>query len=233
MANTRTLAQMRTSVQYRGGYENSADITAAILNEAINKAIAEVWDILIAKWADYYTLTTANITVASGTASYALDNPAGSGAINFYKLRKVEMLVSGSGATAQWCRLAPHDLESSHLWSSPGSNKGYRYRLQAGNLVLAPTPGAAETMRWFYIPYPTRLSADGDTFDGINGYEELVIQMAFRECRVREDLDTAAVDGEIARLTARVRSAADGRDASEPFYLGASGPGEPDGEPWP
>ena len=212
MANTRTLAQLRTSVQARGSYENSTDITTALLNDFINEAIAEVYDIIVGKWVDYYTVLSANIAVTAGTASYAVPT-------DFYKLRKVEMLYSGT----EYRRLFPHDLDVAHRYTTPVRQKAYRYRLQAGNIVLVPVPASTETMRIYYIPFATRLSADGDTFDGINNYEELVIQLALKRCKMREELPTDDIEREVARLTMRIEKASDGRDA-EPFYLDPYGP---------
>ena len=223
MSNTRTLLQLRTAVVTRGQYEHSNDINPvgdpSLLNDFINEAIAEIYDLIVQKWADYYTVSSTT-SIVSGTDSYALPT-------DFYKLRKVEILMSGSNGdpNARWRRLRPHDLEARHLYSQYGLiAKGYRYRLQAGNIVLVPVPASAETIRMFYIPFSTRLSADGDTFDGINNYEELVIHTALLRCKRREELPTDDIEREIARLTARIRTAADGRDAAEPFYLSPGGP---------
>lgn len=302
MANARTLAQLRTSVQTRGGYEYSRDITAAILNEFINEAIAETYDILVSKWADYYTIPSNNLSVIGTFAGLSLtiamsggvatttiggtpgldqrmigqrvliSNTTGGGGVNngvftviavpssttiqylnpigqnetafaasaiidgtsavplpanFYKLRKVEVKespVTGVTDGTDWRRLYPIDLDVSHRFTNPVYSKGYRYRIQRDTLQLVPVPASTEVLRLYYIPAATRLSADTDTFDGINGYEELVIQLAFKRCRDREEIDTSSIDAEIARLTARVRTAADSRDAGEPFYLDPYGP---------
>lgn len=212
MSNTRTLIQLRTSVQIRGGYETSQDITTTVLNDIINEAIAELYDIIVAKWADYYTVLSSNIAIVANTASYAIPT-------DFYKLRKVEILISGS----DFRKLYPHDLDVAHRYTSTGLSQAYRYRLQAGNLVLVPTPTVAGTMRIYYIPFAARLTSDSDTFDGINNYEELVIQLALKRCKAREELDTSDIEREIERLSQRVRQSSDGRDA-EPFYLDPNGP---------
>lgn len=227
MANPRTLLQLRTSVVERGQYESSNDINPvgnpALLNELINVAISEIYDVLVQKWQDLYTVTGTAFTTTAGQDSYLLDTIAPA----FYKLRKVEILWSGTAGdpAATWKRLLPHDIDASHHYSQYGLiSKGYRYRLQGQNLVLAPPPTVIETLRVFFIPYATRLANDGDTFDGINGYEELVIQTALMHCKRREDLPTDDIEREIAKQVARVRTAADGRDAAEPFYLNPNGP---------
>jgi len=214
MARTRTLLQLRTSVQQRGAYENSADITSAILTEAINEAISETYDILVQRWADYY-VTRANLTVTANADTVALPS-------DFYKLRKLE--VVDSTAPSGYRKLSTLDLSASHAVGSQVVGKRYRYRLEQGNVVLMPTPTTGETLRIFYVPEFTLLSADGDTFDGINGYEELVIQLALLRCKRREELPTDDIEREINRLTLRVRDAADGRDASAPLMYNPFGP---------
>lgn len=205
---TWTLAQLQSAVQHRGQYENSIDITPTLITEFLNEAIAELWDLIVEKWADYYTIS-ATFAVVAGTDSYQL--PGG-----FYKLRKVEL----QWTSTTWHRLEPHDLAISHEFRI-GSGRHYRYRLQAGSLVFVPVPQQAEAIRLYYVPCAPLLAGPTDAIDGINGYEELVIQLALLRCKRREDLDTSDIEREVARLGARVRTAADGRDATEPFYLNA------------
>lgn len=210
MARSFTLAQLRAAVQRRGSYENSADITPTLLNDFINEAVAECYDLLVEKWADYYTVST---TLATVIGVEAISLPA-----DFYKLRKLEVLYNAASSPQQWCRLWPHELEVSHEYLTL-YGKAYRYRLQAGNIILVPLPVAVESLRMYYIPAVALLAADGDTFDGINGYEELVVQLALLRCKRREELPTDDIEREVARLGQRVRSAADGRDATEAFSL--------------
>lgn len=218
---TRTLAQLRTSVLRRGSWEGSDDLLPdndpSMMNEFINEAIRELWDLMIQKWEDYYT-TEATLATVAGNDSIAL--PA-----TFYKFRKLEILASGTlaGVDEHMIRLMPHDLEASHRFRSI-DGKRYRYRIQGGALRLVPRPQAVETLRLFYIPYATELAADGDTFDGINGYEELAIQFAMMRVEKRQDLPIEETMREIDRLTKRIRTAADGRDAAEPMYLDPAGP---------
>jgi len=212
MARTITLADLRNGIRRRGGWINSRRVTTAFLNDVINSAISEVWDILTGKWADYYS-SEATLATVIGTDSIALPS-------TFYKLRKLEMLWS---APSEYVRLRPHDLEASHIYRR-GSGRALRYRIQGAQLRFAPTPSAVENLRLTFIPWATVLTADGDTFDGINGYEELVMQIS--KMRVEEELklDTLGSEKEIERMKTRIRTAADGRDAAEPFYLDPRGP---------
>lgn len=221
MARTITLADLRLTVRRRGGWLNSRRVTDTFLNDVINASITELWDILVEKWADYYA-SEATLATSVGVDFIALPN-------TFYKLRKLEMLWSGAGATAEYVRLRPHDLESSHVLRS--NARTFRYRIQGAQLRFAPIPQTVEELRLTFLPWATVLTADGDTFDGINGYEELVVQMAKLKVLDELKLDTLATEKLVDRLMMRIRTAADGRDGQDPFFLDPRGPrSEPEDE---
>lgn len=212
MAKTKTLAQIRTSVATEGGYERSADITATVLNDYINKAIVRGREILIKAWADYFTTVADPFTVVAGTQAYALPT-------DFEHLRKVEILTDGG---TRWHKLHPVDLDDTERHQSSVSRR-YRYRLQGGALPLAlhPTPSAStDLIRVWYIPYATDLVLDTDTITiNVDAEYELYVALALRKCKIREDLSTAEADATIADCTRRLAAMADERDADEPFYL--------------
>lgn len=222
MADTLTLAQLVTALKEKGGYENSRDMTTSVLTKFLNEAIRETFDLLVAKWEDYY-VKSATFNSVAGTELYALSTITGV-ADDFYKLRKVEVSIDG----ARWAKVYPHDLDAAHRFTRL-VGRNYRYRIQAASLALAPIPTGVDTFRIYYIPKFTRLVADADTFDAINGYEALVLEIAFYKCKDREELDTSQIEREIARLSANVRTSSDGRDA-EPFYLDPLGPEADDDE---
>lgn len=205
MPRTLTLAEMRTSVRIRGSYENSADITDTVLTEYLNDGLSETWDMFVQKNDDRYAITTSNTTYAALAASVALPS-------NFYKMRKVEILDG-----TLWRRLHEIELDSTHLKVTV-TGRAYRYREVASTLVLYPTPTAAETIRITYFPCFAKLVADGDTFDGVSGFEELPIKIALKHCYMRQDLGYSEVQDDIVRLKARVLAGLDARNA-EPFYI--------------
>lgn len=213
MSYTRTLLQLRTAVQINGQYENSTDITTTVLNDYINRSILEGYQLIVAKWEDYYTILGTTISVVANTDSYALPT-------DFYKLRKLEIQTTNG----RWTKLLPHDLDSSHTFRTI-INRRYRYRLQGGNIVLVPTPTGPETIRPYYIPTAPQLAADGDTitFD-VPQEETLIVDLTLRRCFRREDLPTNDINAQIAEDVANLRSAADARDAGEPFCLNPRGP---------
>lgn len=215
-----TLATLRAKVARRGSYENSRDISTALLNDFINEAAAEVWDLLVGAWEDYQ-LARGTITTTPGDADYLL-------ATDFYKLRKVS--IADTTSPSGYRRLLPFDLQAEHTFSPNVVGKRYRYRIESTRLlVLAPAPVAVETLLVHYVPQCPELVNDADTFDAFNGYDRLVLQLALRRCQERQDQPTDSTDREIARLTQQIQARASARDADEPFYLNARGPAGDDG----
>lgn len=215
---TRSLSDLMLAVQQAGAWENSEDITPAVLLRAINYGLVTGYDAMVAKWEDYYTID-ATFPIVAGTSSYTLSTIAP----NFYKLRHLD--VSDDGA--RYHRCYPHDLSVAHRYTSQATSaRRFRYRLQAGNLTLVPVPQNG-TGHIFWIPLPVQFSSVDDTmtikFD-VPVEEQLIVHLAERFCLRRSDLPLDSINQQIAEDTAQLRTAADARDAGEPFYLDPNGP---------
>jgi hypothetical protein len=214
MAYTRSFAALSAAVQQLGAWENSADITPAVLLQAINYALLEGYDTMVQRWADYYTLDTT-FSIVAGTDVYALATIAP----NFYKLRHLDVSTDG----VRFFRAHPYDIDTQHQYTGTSGNsmRGVRYRLQGANLVLAPNHVGGTGKLWF-IPVPVQFASTADaslvTFD-VPTEERLVTHLAMRDLLVRSDLSTTSVDGMIERLSAMLKTAGDARDADEPFSL--------------
>lgn len=80
-------------------------------------------------------------------------------------------------------------------------------------------PTAAWNFTLEYIPTPTLLSANGDTFDGVSGWEELIANLMARDVMVKRDTDPSVVINTIDRLNARIATRARSRDRGHPRYV--------------
>lgn len=223
MPATQTLAQLRTRIRFDGDFENSRVISDARLLEVINASAREVWDWYAEKRRDLL------ITEQSGPPAMVPNTATVALASNLYRLEQVEILDGG-----QYYRVHPVNVHEAWRfntsWASP---RGFRYRVQANNLVFVPTPKAAYTLRVYYIPTLTALSADGDTFDGINGFEDLLIVRSILRLLRREKMPTAEFVAEAERVERRVMAAAEQLDVGQPFFLSGTGPeGPPDDDYW-
>lgn len=218
MALTKTLAQLRTALLRRAGFDTatvSADLSSDVLNEIINDAVFEGWDVIVGKWLDYYT-AIQDIAVDADADTFPLSD-------DFYKLRRV-WLQDG----ARWIRLKPADLDAAHAFTGDtvSSNGQYRYRITNGNLVLMPVSGSALVVRVFYIPLKTEMVLDADTVTFEVPIEfKYVLAIAWRDILDRQNLDPSPAIAKMQTYEAKLRTAADSRDAGEPFYLDPYGPG--------
>lgn len=218
MALTKTLAQLRTALLRRAGFDTatvSADLSSDVLNELINDALYEGWDVIVGKWLDYFTTSTTQALVA-GTASYALPT-------TFFKLRTIWI---ADGAEAK--RLKPVDLDAAHRYvgQTVGTKAGYRYRMMGRNLIIMPTPSAAETLTIYYIPIQPELTSDSDSVTFEVPIElKYILAIAWRDILDRQNLDPSPAIAKMQTYEAKLRTSADNRDAGEPFYLDPNGPG--------
>lgn len=214
MARNVTLAQIRTEVVNVGGYKNSPVFTSSVLNTWINRAIAEVYDLVWESENDYYTDETTLATVA-GSDAVAL--PA-----TFKKL--IGIGRQSGDEFRRLRRMRQHDW----IRFAGSSGAPTHYRLQKANLRLGPTPDAVYSLKVFYLPVAPTLSADDDTFDSIDYFDELVIAKVLLKCAERDERSTVDLKNTIDRLTRSIRGRADGRDAAEPLYLADLADDDPD-----
>ncbi len=79
-------------------------------------------------------------------------------------------------------------------------------------------PQAVYTMELEYVPVPPLLTSDVDTFDGVSGWEELIVSMSARDALLKEESDVSAMMDRIERLKGRIRTASSQRGAG-PRYI--------------
>jgi len=167
MTATVTFAIIKNRIRFEADFENA---TAAVvdptrLNEVANGAMRRVWALLLRHRPDHCLAEAALATTAN---SQTVSLPAA-----FQQLRLLEILDGSS-----YVPMSPYALGDQWRLQQAGavaSPADIRYRIQGTALKLAPTPTAVYELRLYYLPTFTPLVLDADTFDGINGFEDLVI----------------------------------------------------------
>jgi hypothetical protein len=210
-----TLAQLRLDARlYADQRPGSATsfITEPELTRLVNVKIRELYDKLVeARGSDYFA-NEGTIAVVAGTSRYSL--PA-----DFFQLASITLewatndheLMFPVGSVRE--RIHYEGIMPNHTWSRY-SPKGYR--LRASQLEFLPVPTGAVTARLQYVPVFTDLVADGDTFDGINGWEKMValgVAMEMRTIEKRPSSDLAGLYGEQLE---RIETLKTERDAEAP-----------------
>lgn len=93
-----------------------------------------------------------------------------------------------------------------------------RQLLPMGNTARSryKAPTGSWTVDIEYIPTAPELEADGDTFDGVSGFEELIANLMAKDVMLKREADVSSVLACIARQDARIASRARSRDKGNP-----------------
>lgn len=190
MARTRTLLQLRTSVR------DQADLQALTLrhpdsqiNTFINSEIQDLRERVSAVGISHYlTSATGNLTagVSTGFPYRVLDLSALSpGVVRVFGL-DIQL------TNQRWQTLRAVDFSERTQFqpelgsTSAGTLPEAWANVTTYTLAVLPAPGYAVPYRVYYLPVSTDLSADGDTFDGIAGFEDAVVYGACLRCISRD-----------------------------------------------
>lgn len=203
-----TVAEVRLAAQQRADMVNSQFVTPTEWVSYINFSYKELYDILVAKFEDYYSISLT-FSVPSGSNSYTL--PA-----DFYKMRGVDRAVSGN----EFYTIRPFTFEDRNNRRRAALFRGLyptvRYRILGSNLIFTPDDAADGTYRIWYIPRASDLTLDTDTIDGVNGWEEYVIVDAAIKALTKEESDAQVFMMQKQALLKRIEDMAGNRDAGEP-----------------
>lgn len=205
---TLTLAQLRTQVRQRADMVNSQFISDSELTSFVNTSIAELYDLLVQKFGNTYFLSTANISLVSGTDTYNLPT-------DFYKLIGVDLVLSnGEASTMKRFEFNERNQYTTALYRGNFGVAYLRYHVQGNTIRFMPIPDSSDTVKVWYAPLPVYLVADGDVFNGYSGWEEYPIVDAAIKCLEKEESSTTALMNRKAYLIKRIEEAAGNRDAS-------------------
>ena len=214
--NTTTLAQLITRVRQRADMVGSAFVSDAEIVDYINVAMAEIHDLLVDKYEDYYVSTTT-YTLPGG-------NP-GTLPATFYKALGVDF---DSGGVSY--RLKRYSFQERNMYNSPGAVAARiadtRYTIQGNKINFIPDPTTSGTGTLHYLPEAQRFSS-GSTSATIvslapaiaNGYEEYVVVDAAIKCLLKEESDVQPHMVYKEQLRKRLGAAAGNRDAGESYKI--------------
>jgi hypothetical protein len=216
VASSVTLAQLRLDARlYADQRPGSASsfITEPELTRLVNRKARELYDMLVeARGSDYYA-TEGAIAIVAGTTRYSL--PA-----DFYQLSSVTLewttqdfeLIFPVGSTRERNRF--EGVNGRWPAWSRFSQKGYK--LRASQIEFLPEPRGDVTCRLQYVPVYTDMTADGDTFDGINGWEKMVALGVAIEMRIIEKRSASDLADLYREQLARIETMKSERDAEAP-----------------
>lgn len=209
-----TLLDLRTRVRQRANMENSTFVTDSEVSSLVNEGIAGLYNLLVqARGQEYYAADTSIATVANQSV---YDLPA-----DFYQLLDITALISSETYKLKRYQMADIARLSQPGVTSPATLPQYRIRGQFNTttnvvqLQILPLPTQVYTISIYYVPAPVLLAADGDTCDGIAGFEEWVVLDAAIRCLQKEESDVSFLAAEREKVEARIRNLRDDRDAGD------------------
>lgn len=210
MAKSVTLSYVKTAAQRRADMLNSAFIETQELTDMVNSSYAELYDLLTTLYGNDYYATTSILNFVNGQQSYTLPS-------DFYKLLGVDLKIDATRKAALKPFMFPerNRYQNSLLPSIYGFLQ-FRYRLNGNNIIFTPVPDSAREVTLWYIPVVSTLVNEGDTFDGVNGYEEYIIIDVARKLRIKEESDVSELMADKAAMITRINDSAQNRDAGMP-----------------
>lgn len=208
-----TLASFRTAVINKIGSFSASDASdLADIDRYINEGVVRV-------------LTDSACSVSSATvtpganADYTLPSTV---------LNITEAYFTSGSYVQELVRVSPQEILDLRRNSTATSAATSFFALQGHNLVMFwPTPGASDTLTYYYVPKPTALSVSSHdtssfTYGGLPVYAEKAVEMyACAEAADQDDDQSSSqgtryrdlYDKEIVRVKKIMRRALTGRQA--------------------
>ena len=185
--------------------ENTQFVTDAEINAWLNEALCELWDKMIRADPDI-GYTTGAITTVVGTPSYTV--PA-----DFYKHRGVDRVSGNSRFPLQ------QFTQADRVGPLPTSREVLPRFVIRGNgsntrIWFDPDPGAYSYTLHYVTACPV-LTADADTFDGIDGWEKWPILTVAITMLNKEKSDSRPLQLELKDVNATVTTAVNDSRNSE------------------
>ncbi len=177
-ARTFTIDQLVTRLEALTDTENDAHISTAEKFAALNSAIAETWDLLIAAGLGEKYVKSQTFNTVAGQLEYVLQTVITAG--DFYKISKL-YVVESTSYLRPLQRVSPHEIQSFRA------------------------PISVVPMKLYYIPYSPVLTT-GQSFDGINGWEEHTLMVAACAIKAKKEDSYSVYDARRRVLEERIKT---------------------------
>lgn len=219
MARTRTLALLRDDVADRGDIviDSTGRWSSTRVNRYINQAIQRFVAMVTSAGHEHY-LRRATLTTSASTSEDANGwQPCEYVAAPSDLVKIHAMQISFSGRAELMAEVETAEglaVQDAALWLStdqPGIPRFYRLGglakpggVNTDAIRIFPKANGVYSIECWYLPALTDLAADGDTFDGIFGAEEWVVNRAAMDVLIRGGLTTGPVYGALAAENAKL-----------------------------
>lgn len=193
------LGQLKTRALRLTGLSGSQFDSGSELTDLANTHIPEVLAALSQASPPDYQSSTFQITTTAGTLAYSIAS-----------------YVQDFGWLSEVYSLGAND-------SSGIPQRRAIRSINPRERIVYTAPGGVATVEIEYTPLPPTLVNDNDTFDGLFGYDELVVSLMARDMCIKQRQDFAGIQTKIDELRARIRNEATNRDKGQPRYIPGGG----------
>lgn len=227
MANTKTVAELITSIRQRADMEGSSFVSDGELVDYINQSIAELHDLLIGLYEDYYvesvsfSIPEGNPTTLPDGDSSGSNFPSNKG---FYKALGVDIEKGGVKRNVPRYMFSERNAFGGADWGAGCS--ALHYAIQGDKIRFIPETTSGGTVTLWYAPEPQFFSGPSDTETLsvkarhiARGYEEFIILDCAIKCLFKEESDVTVLMGQRELVRSRIREAAATRDAASPMRI--------------
>lgn len=202
MARTRTLAELEQDVLWQVGRDGTWLRNESVrVRRAINQSIAEFREAVSETGHPYFLRSTTGTLAVGPTSPYhfaKLDlsslNPS------HHRIYGFDIKVGTEWQALEVAHFQDRNLAQELLVDANGTPRLW-FEFERSSVAYSPPAVSALTYIIWDLPVHSDLTADGDTFDGMNGWEEWVIFNSGAKLLLRDrDAHLEAFERERARL---------------------------------
>jgi len=205
-----SLSDIRTRARQRADMENSQFVDDDEINQYINDAYSELYDLIVSRFEDYFIEDPVEFTITSGS-SYSLPS-------DFYKLAGLDK----ASFNTDYYALRPFSFANRNNNTNTnklrGINTDVQYRIVGNKLRFVPEGNAPGSYRMWYVPSFTRLTVDTDTIDesiSRNNWDDYIVITAAMKMLAKEESDISVLMMERQKIEARIEEMAQNRDIGD------------------
>ncbi len=200
-----TLADLILAARQKADMVNSTFIEDPEWTYYINQSYAELYDIMVGHFEDYYS-KTQSFTINSGETSLALPS-------DFYKFRGLDYQLAGNDyITVRKFNFEERNKINRVLTRGLRGTSDRQYRIMGQNLLIYPVDKAPGSYRMWYIPRYTPLVYSYDVLGDVLDFEEYITTDAAIKAIVKEESDPSALLLQKQALKSRIEAMASNRD---------------------
>lgn len=200
-----TLTDLILAARQKADMVNSTFIEDSEWKVYINNSYAELYDILVSRFEDYYS---SQLTFTIGTTEIKKALPS-----DFYKFRGLDFNISGNDyITVRKFNFEERNKINRVLTRGLRGVSDRQYRVMGQEILIYPTDKAPGTYKMWYIPRFTPLALGTDVLTDIMDFDEYITTDAAIKALVKEESDPSALMIHKTELKSRIEALASSRD---------------------